>query len=135
MQSNLITKIKELNLPEGQYMICGSAILDILGIRPAKDIDLLVTPELFEDLKKNQGWEPHSKYSTTISHPQGLADAKQTLDFMKENHTFAQSLEKATFIEGIPFMGLEFLIEAKKQLNREKDIADIETINEYMESN
>ena len=39
--SNFISRVKELNLPEGEFMVCGSAILDVLGIRKAQDIDIL----------------------------------------------------------------------------------------------
>lgn len=47
MSVSLIERIKELRLPEGQFMVSGSGILDVLGIRSAEDIDLLVSPELF----------------------------------------------------------------------------------------
>jgi len=54
-----IQRVKELGLPEGQYMVVGSATLDVLGIREADDIDLLFSPELYEDLKENKGWKGH----------------------------------------------------------------------------
>ena len=134
METNLIQKIKDLGLPENQYMVYGSAILEILGIREAKDIDLLVSPELFSELK-NQGWKTHYKYNTTISHPEIKADAKQSLDFMKENYTLAEVLPNTYIQDEIPFMGLELLKYAKQQLGREKDLVDIKSIDEYLAKN
>ncbi len=131
--SDYISRVKELNLPEGEFMVCGSAILDVLGIREAGDIDILVSPILFEKLEKEEGWKRHHKYTTTLEHPQGISGAKQTLDFMKENYSLDEALPLANYVEGIPFMSLEMLINAKTQLGREKDLRDIELIQEYLE--
>ena len=127
-----ILKIKALNLPEGSYMICGSGILEMLGIREAQDIDILVSPELFKNLEEKDGWKRHPKYQTCIEHPEGIAGAKYSLDFMKKDYTLIEVLPKAIMIEGIPFMNLDILIEAKTELAREKDLKDIELINIYL---
>ena len=113
-------------------MVCGSAILQILGIRPAQDIDLLVSPELFIELKEKRGWKTHPNYQTTIDSPNHDAGAKQTMDFMKQNYTLADILPTAYWYEDIPFMNLEMLIDAKTQLNREKDILDLNLIQKYL---
>lgn len=34
---SIIEKIKNLNLPHGEYVVIGSGILDVLDIRPALD--------------------------------------------------------------------------------------------------
>ena len=129
--SDYISKVKALNLPEGHYMITGSAILEILGIRKAKDIDILVSPELFVELESKRGWVRNIKYPTTIDNLEHTAGAKQSLDFMKENYSLRDVLAKATIIDKIPFMGLEMLLNAKKQLGREKDLNDIKLIEYY----
>lgn len=46
--TNIFERIKKFNLPEGQYAVFGSSLLDVFGIRPAADLDIIVTPELFE---------------------------------------------------------------------------------------
>lgn len=129
--TDIVSRIKNLNLPEGQFMICGSAILQLLNIREAKDIDLLVTPELFIELQKN-GWVKNSKYPTTIDNQDQTVGAKQTLDFMKQNYSLKEALPLAYWYEKIPFINLEMLIDAKTQLGREKDLNDIQLIQEYL---
>ncbi len=130
--SDYISRVKELNLPKGEFMVCGSAILDVLGIRKAQDVDVLVSPKLFEKLEREDGWQRHHKYTTTLEHPKGISGAKQTLDFMKENYSLEEALPLATYIEDIPFMSLDMLVNAKRQLGREKDLRDIILIEEYL---
>lgn len=127
-----IERVKALDLPEGQYMVCGSAILELLGIRNAGDIDLLVTQELFEELESTRGWVRNPQYPTTLDTPDHSAGAKQSLDFMAENYTLADLLPGAHVEEGIAFMSLEQLKEAKIQLGREKDKKDLQLIEEYL---
>ena len=53
---NIIQKVQKLNLPIGEYVVVGSAILELKNIRPAQDIDLVVSSKLFKDLQY-QGWK------------------------------------------------------------------------------
>ena len=59
---NIIEKIKELNLPKDQYVVIGSGVMDILGIRRANDIDLSVTKELHQKLRETGKWEEYENY-------------------------------------------------------------------------
>lgn len=132
MAGDYIERVRALGLPEGQYMVCGSAILELLGIRPAGDIDLLVSPELFKKLESEYGWIRNEKYPTSLETPEHLVGAKQSLDFMKENPSLQDMLPGAHIEEDIPFMSLDQLKEAKVQLGREKDLKDIQLIDEYL---
>ncbi|HYE23447.1 MAG TPA: hypothetical protein VEA92_03320 [Candidatus Paceibacterota bacterium] len=131
MASTYIERVRALGLPEGHYMVCGSAILELFGIRQAGDIDLLVSPDLFSRLESEYGWIRNEKYSTTLDTPDHSAGAKQSLDFMKENPTLEEMLPGAYLQEGIPFMSLDQLKDAKLQLKREKDLRDLQLIDEY----
>ncbi len=78
--------------------------------------------------------QPDPKHPTTLDNSGRTVGAKQTLDFMKENYTLEELLPKAYWHEGTPFMSLETLREAKVQLGREKDLHDIQLIDEYLVS-
>ncbi len=132
--SDYIHRVKELKLPDGEFMVCGSAIMDIFDIRKAQDIDILVSPKLFNMLEKTQGWKKSDEYPMTLEHPRGIADAKQTLNYMQENYSLQEALPLAIIIDGIPFMGFEMLLNAKRQLAREKDLVDIDLIKKYLAS-
>lgn len=53
---DIVTKVKELNLPHGQYVVFGSGPLAVHSIRETRDVDLLVTDKFYNRLKE-QGWE------------------------------------------------------------------------------
>lgn len=130
--ADYIERVKALDLPEGHYMVCGSAILELLGLRKAGDIDLLVSSELFEELESKRGWIRNPQYPTTLDMPDHSAGAKQSLDFMKEDYILSEMLPGAHLQDGIAFMSLTQLREAKVQLGREKDQKDIQLIDEYL---
>lgn len=135
LEVDYLDRVRALQLPEGQYMVCGSAILELLGVRKAGDIDLLVSPALFKELEEKRGWVRNAQYPTTLDTPDHSAGAKQSLDFMKENYTLADLLPNAYIRDGIAFMSLEQLREAKIQLGREKDVHDLQLIDKYTSKN
>jgi hypothetical protein len=135
MKKDFIEKVRDLNLPDGQFMVCGSGILEVLGIREADDIDLLLSPELFCELRDKRRWLKSKKIDTTIVHPKCNVEAKQSLDFLKENYVLSELLPTAYIHGGIPFANLETLKNAKLQLAREKDFKDIKLIDEYLKKN
>src|SRR3989344_8264129 len=52
---DIFKKLKELNFPSGEYVVVGGAMA-AHGIREAHDLDILVTPSLYQKLL-DQGWE------------------------------------------------------------------------------
>lgn len=52
---NITKKVQDLNLPENSFIVVGSGILSVLGIRESHDIDLIVSVEIFEQLKNKDG--------------------------------------------------------------------------------
>ena len=105
------------------------------GIREAKDIDLLVSEEVYERLK-NSGWQKISK---------GPEDEPITYDVFEAhtkwgfNSSYSPTLEyllaTSTEVEGIPFGSLLEVRKWKVASGREKDIADIKLIDLYLEKN
>ena len=53
---NIIGRALKLNLPPRQFIVCGSGILEVKGIRQAKDLDILVEKDLFLKLKEDSFW-------------------------------------------------------------------------------
>lgn len=128
--TDYISRVKNLKLPKGEFFVCGSAIMDVLGIRKAEDIDILVSPRLYNELE-NKGWKKHEKYNI-LQDKDKICGAKVTLDFMKENYSLEEIMPFAVIIDDIPFMSLEMLADAKRQMGREKDLRDIKLIEEYL---
>jgi len=127
---NIIKKIKELNLPFGQYVIVSSGVLDVLGIRTASDIDIAVTKDLFNKMRETGEWEEVIKYNKIFLKREGF-DIIPQLNWEKYNTTTEEAISSALIIEDIPFMNLDELINFKTALGREKDFKDIELIKNY----
>lgn len=129
---NIIQKIKELNFPQGQYVVVGSGILDVLGIRKATDIDIAVTKELHQKLKESGEWEEHQRYELIrVFLKKDVYEIIPQLNWEDYDTTTEEAISSATIIEDIPFMNLNELIKFKTALGREKDFKDIELIKEY----
>jgi hypothetical protein len=130
---NIIQKIKELNFPLDQYVVVGSGTMDVLGIRPASDIDIAVTKELHQKLREGGEWKEYEKYNKIF-----LVD--DTFEIIPELFwegyytTTKEAISSALVIEGIPFMNLDELIKFKTAMGREKDRIDIEMIKKYQEN-
>jgi hypothetical protein len=127
---NIFEKVKSLNLPLGQYVIVSSGVLDALGIRPARDIDIAVLPELHKRLKESGEWKEDERFGK-IFLMKDIFECIPSLEWDKYPTTTEQAIASATIIEGVPFMNIEELIKFKTALGREKDLKDLELIKNY----
>lgn len=133
---DIIEKIKELNFPKDQYVVVGSGILDVLGIRKSKDIDIAITENLHNKLRESGEWEERKRYELIkVFLKKDVYEIIPQLNWEDYNTTTEEVISSATIIEGIPFMNLNELIKFKTALGREKDFKDIELIKEYQKNN
>lgn len=125
---NLLKELNKLNLPKWTYVIGGSWPIGIRNLREVDDLDIVVTKELFEYLrqKSNQDISKHK-----LGH----------LEFgeIELGYTWQDSEEKAIKvindsepIEWYPFAKLKYVLEWKREMNRDKDKKDIELVNSYL---
>jgi len=128
---NIFEKVKELNLPFGKYVVVSSGTLDVLGIRPASDIDIAVTKDLHEELRKDGTWREEELYGKIFLQKDIYTIIPQ-LDWDKYKTTTEEAINSALVIEDIPFMNLEELLKFKKAQNREKDMKDIKLLEEML---
>ena len=128
---DIFTKIKELGFPPDQYIVVGSGILAAKGIRQTNDLDIVVTPELFDKCKA-EGWEvlPWTKESIPGKDwlKKGEIEVYVQLSRKSGGISATELLKKAEIIEGIPFITLESLIDFKREYGRPKDFEDIKVI-------
>ncbi len=130
----IFERVRELALPQGHYLLVGSGILEALGIRPAKDLDILVSPELFEALKAEGHKEDPEFLQKYNRRALKTAQAEFYIDFYAGDYhpDPTDLIQKALVIEGIPFLPLGELLSFKKELNRPKDFEDIKLIEAYL---
>ncbi len=130
---NIFDQVKSLNLPLGQYAVVGGGVLATHGIRDFKDIDILITRELFDELKKI-GWTIKVTSGGSTNVVNGIVEAGPDIIYCKNYEPdIAKVIKEADIINGIPFMNLHELVKFKKALGREKDLVDVGLVEEYWE--
>ena len=121
-------------MPKDKYTVYGGGILDAYGLRESKDIDLVVTPDLFLELEI-AGWErDKSKHYNTLK----FENIEVTYDWNLQDYDFRRSvkylLKNSIEIGGINFVEPNEVLKYKKALMRPKDIRDIELLEAYIKN-
>jgi len=136
---NIIKKIKKLKLPLGKYVVVGSSSLEVRGIRQSQDIDIAVLPEVFVELHKSNEWSLDDTYNQKWNRKRLVyneAEVYPDMILVKERIAIDinELIRTADIIEGVPFMSLDMLALFKRSSGREKDLKDIELIEEYLKT-
>ncbi len=122
-------KLTSLGISSTEPIIVGSGILDMLGIRPSNDIDLLISKETFYKIA-DHGHE-------ILQRPDGSEKIEvDNVELMYDwyGKKVSDTVIKTTVIDGIKFMSIEEVRRWKALLDRSKDQADILLIDKYLES-
>jgi len=130
--SEIISKVKELNLPKGSYVVFGSCPLAVAKIREAEDIDMLVSREIFQDLRA-KGWKEVNKGKDDKPLTYDCFEAHDNWNFSSYNPTLKDLLQNAIEVEGVPFASLREVLKWKQFSGREKDLKDVEFIQKHLE--
>lgn len=125
-KENITEAIKGLGLEDKKYIVYMGGSLCVRGIRDTNDIDLGIEAEDFERLKKR-----FNKLYTISVMGYGKFEINTengTIEIFKAED-FYDKIEK---IDGVWCQKLDEIIKMKKYFGREKDLKDIELINNMM---
>jgi hypothetical protein len=128
---DIIQKVKELNLPLGQYVVFGSGPLAVHGIRPTRDADLLVTTGLYQRLK-GEGWPEKELDDGSRCLARDIYEIDDSWHHGDYHPSPEEIIAKAEMVEGVPFAPLEEVLKWKLAFGRPKDQADVELIKAYL---
>lgn len=132
MKNSIFNQVADLNLPFGEYAVVGSGVMSAHGIREHKDIDLLVTPRLYEELKA-KGWKEKAIRPDFVVVENDIFEASPNMITLPMYQPDVPKLiREADIINGISFVKLEEVINFKRAMGREKDLKDIDLINNYL---
>ncbi len=126
-----------LELPDGEYMVMGSGILGALGIRPARDADIVVSARVYEKLKE-LGWTERTYKSGSIEQI-GLENGPFQVfyDWTDDDgvvKSVEELLESADIVEGVAYNSLDKLSAYKLRRGQDKDLRDLELINQFRDN-
>ena len=133
-KEEIISKVKKLNLPKDSYVVFGSGPLTVAGIRPAGDIDMLVSEELFADFKK-AGWQEIDKGPGDKPLTHDVFEVHTNWNFSSYSPTLRHLLSTATIIDGVPIASLQEARKWKQASARPKDLIDVKLIDDYLKLN
>ena len=123
-KDDLLRLINSLGLPKDEYYILSSGSLVIYGLRKiANDLDLCVTPILFNTLSK--------KYRLINPNAYGFYQ----LNYFIEVRVNQKEDFKMTLRDGYPVETLDSILTFKKKRLNANDIIDISKIEEYQKKN
>lgn len=129
----LFQRVRDLNLPIGEYAIFGSGPMGVRGIREMGDVDIIVTQKLWDNFIKKPDWEQRQ-----IDNLCGIKNEKLNIEIWKDwwiGWNVEQMIKEAETIDGLPFVSLEMMIEWKTLVGREKDLKDLELIKNWKNQN
>ncbi len=130
-KDEIISAVKKLDLPEGEFIVFGSCPMAAAGIRESSDIDLLVTSKVLKDLEQ-AGWKRLVKAENDAPLTFGDFEAHDQWSFTSYKPTLSQLLATADIIDGVPFASLAEVRKWKQSSGRPKDLKDIELIDSYV---
>lgn len=124
---NIFQKVRELNLPDGSYVVVGGGLLVALGLLEwDEDVDICVSPELFEKFKA-LGWHQADwKGKPVLKHDVydiGVGFGEWGLPELQSD---------AMIIQGIPFISPSKLLAWKKEMARPKDLKHIDLLSKIL---
>ncbi len=117
-KQSLIQRVQALSFPEKEYWVVAGGAMVLHGFRPqTHDIDLGCSAFLADKLEQ-QGY-PVSRCD----------DGNRKILYSEDIEIFENWLEGTVeLLDGVPVVSVDGLIEMKKKLGREKDLADIALI-------
>jgi len=138
---SLLKELRKLNLPEGEFAVFGSGPVAIRGIRPAGDLDLIVTPAVWDFLLKRgykieeTDWDFTDADGKKFNYhrefiPIGSIEVWRKWSFLSDEAK--ELIKNADILNGIRFVKLEKVLEWKKAFNRPKDQEDIKLIEKFL---
>ena len=129
--SENLKKLDSLELDPNEYLITGGAVLAIYGVRDCKDLDILVSDSLWNDLLK--------KYNVPVKVFDGVCksifidgiEIMSEIDRTNIPWSIEEQLTTADIIDGKKYQTFERIKFFKKIQSRAKDLEDIKLIENY----
>ena len=131
-----VENLKNIDLPKDQFVVVSSGALAVRGIREANDIDVIVTPALWSELMEKYKVKLNNSGVETIDldNEIEILNPSQSIFGNSSVVKIEDIFENADEFEGIRYINLDHLKTIKSVLGRDKDLIDIELIEEYEKS-
>lgn len=128
--------LKKFKLTPENCVVIGSGILQALGIRKNKDIDVVVKEDTYNTLKKTNQFDIKENHGREVL-DNGLFEIGTEWFVLEKSYKYDDLLKVSEIINGVRYINLDFLLRVKKswvnsKTSRQKDVKDIELIEKYI---
>lgn len=120
----MLRGLDELGLSRDEFAIFGSGPMGIRGIRESSDVDIIVRPDVWDRLCE--------KYEREKDFLIRVGDVEVYKNWSTWFSDMDALIDDADVIEGYRFVKLKYVVEWKKANGREKDLRDVELIEEFL---
>lgn len=131
----LFEEFRKLNFLLGEYVIAASGALAVRGIREAKDIDVVVSEKLWNELKNKYEVKNENDVEKIIPAEKIEIFWEGSFDRINKGEKRCPIAEKqisrAEIINGFAFQNLRDCLWFKANSSREKDKKDLLLVKEY----
>ena len=123
-KNDIINRLEDLNFDKSGYWVLAGSAMVLHGIRPeTHDIDMGCTKEFADELE-TEG------YPTVV-----MPDGTRRITYAEDVEIFEDWIfDRVMFVDEIPVISLEGLLEMKRSLGREKDMRDVQMIEEFLKT-
>lgn len=135
MSMNIKKSLERLSLDAGNAVVIGSGILNALGIRESKDIDVVVDRDTYSRLSADAHFRKEQNHDREIL-ADDLFEIGTNWVVLGREWKFADLLDTSVVIDGMRYITLQFLLDTKRSwvqngTFRPKDKDDIELMEIY----
>ena len=127
---SIIERVRTLNLPADEFVVIGSGVLEALGLRLSNDVDIVVSPRLYDELK-NLGWAetPRRNYFYLQKDD---TEAYLFWDNDSIEPNLAELKQSEMVIDGIAFADPQRLMAWKQRRAEPKDLRDVVLLQQWL---
>jgi hypothetical protein len=120
---DFVTATIDLRLPEASYVVVGSSVLTACGMRGPNDIDLVVSGDVYDELKQEGGWR--------VEIDPGFGESLRKDDFHVMTTWSGRYDLIELFLDGFTYNGVRFanpdrIIEWKEAFRAKQDHRDLQ---------
>ena len=128
----VLAELAGLDLPLGQYVVVGSGALAARGLRPARDLDIVVTKALFAALAEDPTWHAITRPRGKPALVRGPVEIYLDVNHKEVAPATEDLIARAAVIRGFAFLDLQDLRRFKAAYDRAKDGRDILLIDDAL---
>ena len=128
-----LRRLNALGLDPANSIVVGSGIMAALGIRPAQDLDLVVSESAYQRLRRRPELVSTQVYGQAILTGDDL-EIGRLWPVLGDECDLATLSQRSVVLDGVRYVSLDFLRDVKEHWGRDKDRRDVGLIRDYQKN-